>query len=271
MAKMKVGLVGCGNIGADLCIALHKNEIPATICALTDLDESRAQLLRKTFELDAKICDLDTTAELGDLIVECAAAEAVKSVVDAAIARHKDCLVLSMGGLMDHPELLDRAREHKIQIRVPSGALCGLDGIRAAIEGGVHTVTISIRKSPKGLEGAPYLVENNIDLSGLTESQVVFEGTAKEACRAFPRNVNTAAALSFLGIGAEETLVRVIADPRATVISHELVAEGAFGKLTTITENHPSPRNVKSSYLASLSAVAELRAAAEAFAAHHGN
>jgi len=98
---------------------------------------------------------------------------------------------------------------------------------------------------------------------------VVFEGTALEAVKAFPKNVNVAGALSIAGIGPVETRVRVIADPRATSNSHEVVAEGAFGRLQTLTENMPSPRNAKSSYLASLSACAELRATAMAFVSAH--
>jgi aspartate dehydrogenase len=169
---------------------------------------------------------------------------------------------------MEHPELFDKARANNVQIWLPSGALCGLDGVRAAMEAGLHTVTLTTRKPPKGLEGAPWLVENNIDASALSEPLVVFEGSAREACKAFPKNVNVAAALSFAGIGPEETKVRIIADPKATSNSHEIFAEGAFGNLKTVTENMPSPRNAKSSYLASLSAVAELRRAAQAFLTH---
>ena len=269
--KMRVGMVGCGNIGADLCIALQRGTIPAEVVALTDIDPSRAAVLQRTFRLDAKVCELTETAARADFLVECAAPDAVMGVVEAAIREHKDCLILSVGGLMDCPELLTRARENGVQIRVPSGALCGLDGIRAAMEAGLHMVTITTRKPPKGLEGAPYLVEKGIDLSHLLEPMVVFEGTAREACKAFPKNVNVAAALSFAGIGPDQTRVRIIADPTATENSHEIYAEGAFGKLRAITENLPSPRNAKSSYLASLSAIAELRAAAEAFVAHQAS
>jgi aspartate dehydrogenase len=136
------------------------------------------------------------------------------------------------------------------------------------METGLHTVVLTTRKPPAGLAGAPYLIEHAIDIDNLDEPRVVFEGSALEAVRAFPANVNVAACLSLVGIGPEETQVRIIADPEATMNIHEVVAEGAFGRLTTITENLPSPRNPKSSYLASLSAVAELRAAAEAFVAH---
>jgi aspartate dehydrogenase len=135
------------------------------------------------------------------------------------------------------------------------------------MEAGLHSVTLTTRKPPKGLVGAPYLVEHGIELDNLTEPLVIFEGTALEAVKAFPQNVNVAGALSIAGIGPMETRVRVIADPHATCNSHEIVAEGAFGKLQTRTENLPSPRNAKSSYLASLSACAELRAATMAFIA----
>jgi len=271
MTKMKVGLVGCGNIGADLCIALQKGTIPAEIVALTDIDESRANVLQRTFQLSAKICSLSKNAGFADFVVECAVADVVPDVLEACIRQRRDCLIMSLGGLMAHPELIESARQHNVQVRVPSGALCGLDGIRAAMEAGLHSVTLTTRKPPKGLFGAPYLVERGIDLENLAEPMVIFEGTALEAVKAFPQNVNVAGALSIVGIGPQQTRVRIIADPRATANSHEVVAEGAFGRLQTLTENMPSPRNPKSSYLASLSACAELRAAAMSFAALHAD
>jgi aspartate dehydrogenase len=271
MVKMKVGLVGCGNIGADLCIALQKGGIPAEIASLTDADGARAQLLQRTFHLNAPIVDLAEAAATTDFLVECAVAAAVPAVVEAAIEHAKDCLIMSVGGLMAQPDLMETARARGVNIRIPSGALCGLDGIRAAMEAGLHSVMLTTRKPPKGLAGAPYLVEQGIDLDSLTEPMVVFEGSAREAVKAFPANVNVAAALSLVGIGPDETRVRVIADPKTAQNMHEVEAEGAFGRLTTVTANLPSPRNPKSSYLASLSACVELRAAALAFAARHAN
>jgi len=181
---------------------------------------------------------------------------------------HRDCLVLSVAGLVAHLELVAEARRRNIEVRIPSGAACGIDGIRAAMEAGLHSVVVTTRKPPRGLEGAPYLKQHGVNLSLLTEPRVLFEGNALEASRAFPANVDVACAVSIAGIGPLETMVRVIADPNATENSHEVAAEGAFGRLKTVTTNLPSPRNAKSSYLASLSAVAELRQAALAHAAH---
>ena len=266
--KMNVGIVGCGNIGADICIALQKGSIPAQVTALSDVDPARAKVLLRSFQLNATVCDLEQNAAKVDYLIECASADAVKDVVQAGIRHETDCLILSVGGLMAHPELYEQALKSGIRVHVPSGALCGLDGIRAAMESGLHHVTLTTRKPPKGLEGAPYLVARNIRLEDLDEPVVLFEGSAFEAVQAFPQSVSVAAALSFAGIGPYETRVRVIVDPDATLNTHEVVAEGAFGRLHTVTENLPSPRNAKSSYLASLSAVAELRAAAKAYVPH---
>ena len=268
MSKMKVALVGCGNIGADLCIALQKGDIAAEITVLTDVVEERAKVLQRSFQLEAEILPLDEAAAAVDFVVECAVADVVKAVVEASFRHQTDCLIMSVAGLMEHLELLDEAKAHNVQIRIPSGAICGLDGIRSAMEAGLHQVTLTTRKPPKSLEGAPYLIENNIDMDSLTEARVIFEGNALEAAKAFPANINVAGALSVAGIGPRETRVRVVADPNATENTHEITAEGAFGRLQTITTNLPSPRNPKSSYLASLSAVAELRAAAAVFVAH---
>jgi aspartate dehydrogenase len=269
--KMKFGIVGCGNIGADLCIAVQKGDIAAEVAALTDIDPERAKLLLRSFQLDATVCSLDENAAKVDYLVECAGAAGVADVLRAAIRHQTDCLIMSVGGLLENMALYDEARHSGVQVHIPSGALAGLDGIRAAMEAGLHAVTLTTRKPPAGLAGAPYLVERGIDLRGLDEAIVVFEGSAREAVKAFPQNVNVAASLSLIGIGPDETRVRVIADPDISMNIHEVVAEGAFGRLTAMTENLPSPRNVKSSYLASLSAVAELRLAADAYGAHHAH
>ena len=265
MAKMKVGLVGCGNIGSDLCIALQKGDIPAEIVALTDVEPARAEALKREYGLDSVIGDIESTASRADFIIECAVAAVVPEVIAAAIRHRRECLVLSLGALVNDPTLLETAKANGVQVRMPSGALCGLDGVRAAREAGLESVTITSTKPPKGLTGAPYLIANGIDVESFTTPTVVFEGNALDAVKAFPKNVNVAAALSFAGIGPERTRVRVVADPTSNVNSHEIVAEGAFGRLRAVTENVPSPRNPKTSYLASLSACAELRAAALAF------
>lgn len=268
MTKYKIAIVGCGNIGADICIALQKGDIPAKIVALNDIDNAKAQLLKKTFRLDAEICDLDNSVSLADFVIESAVSSAVEPVIRTCIKHKKDCLIMSLSGILENMHLIEEARKNNIRIKIPSGAICGLDGIRSAMEAGLHQVILTTRKSPQALMGAPYLVEKNIDLAEIKEPVIVFEGNAYEAAKAFPANINVACALSLYGIGPKDTRVRIIADPNIKENVHEVYAEGAFGRLQTTTINLPSPRNIKSSYLASLSAIAELRAMAEDYVMH---
>lgn len=267
MAKMKIGIVGCGNIATDICIAIREKEIPAEVVALTDVDVSKAETLRKEYNLNAVIGTLEETVASVDFVVECAVSAAVSEVLLSAIRHHVDCLIMSIGGLMSKPELMEEAKENRIHVWLPTGAICGIDGIRAAMQAGLDSVTLTTRKPPRGLAGAPYLKEQGIDVSHLAEPLVVFEGTAREAVNAFPANVNVAATLSLAGIGPDKTRVRIIADPDATTNTHEINAIGLFGEMTTIIRNRPSPRNPKSSYMASLSASAELATAAALFVA----
>lgn len=265
MGMMKIGLVGCGNIASDICSNLIEKSIPATVVAVNDTNRAQAESLLCQYKLNASIMDLDDLASTVDFIVECAVGQVVPKVVQAAVAHKKNCLIMSLGGLLTQVELLDQARNAGIRLRLPSGAICGLDGIRSALQGGLDEVTLTTRKPPQGLKGAPYLEQHKISVEGLTQELVIFEGSAREAVQAFPANVNVAAALSLAGIGADRTRVRLIADPAATVNSHEIHAVGAFGELTTLMRNRPSPRNPKSSYIASLSACAEVAAAASEF------
>ena len=136
MATMKVGLVGCGNIASDICLALRDRDIPAEVVALSDSDVSHAEALRDNYKLNACIGTLDELAGAVDYIVECAVAAVVPQVVNAAVRHGVDCLVMSVAALLERPDLPDLARHNNINLWVPS-AICGIDGIRAAMHAGL--------------------------------------------------------------------------------------------------------------------------------------
>ena len=120
---------------------------------------------------------------------------------------------LSVGMLINHMHLVDRARETGARIIVPTGALLGLDAVRATAEGKIASVKIVTRKPPAGLAGAPLLVERGISVDGLKEPLRVFEGSAREAIAGFPANVNVAVALSLAGIGPDQDAGRDLGRP----------------------------------------------------------
>ena len=114
------------------------------------------------------------------------------------------------------------------------------------------------RKPPKGLLGAPYLVEHGIELDGLTEKLRVFEGTARDAARGFPANLNVAVALSLAGIGPDRTRLEIWADPGVTRNIHTIELDSDAARLSMTIENIPSA-NPKTGRITAQSVIAMLR------------
>jgi len=142
---------------------------------------------------------------------------------------------------------------------LPSGAICGIDGIKSASVAGIDEITIETTKPPIGLEEVRYVTKQGIDFSKLKEPVVVFHGAAKEAVTHFPKNVNIAACVSLAGIGFDKTKVKIIVDPAATRNQHRIVCRGRFGEFKCEVRNMPSMSNPKTSYLAALSAIATFK------------
>ncbi len=254
-----LGIVGCGCIGTAVARAADAGRIPLVVGAVCDVDSDCAQTLADGLQSSPEVCSLEEVVERADVVLEAAGGAAVKSVVEACIDAGTDVLVMSVGGLLECPDLFDRARDAGVCVEVPSGALAALDAVRAAREGEIKSVTLVTKKPPAGLRGAPYLAEKGVDVDSMTTPVAIFEGTATEAVQAFPKNVNVAAALSFAGIGPERTRVRVVVDPMAETNSHEIIVEADCGRIVARTENLPSPDNPRTSHLAVLSALSALR------------
>lgn len=192
------------------------------------------------------------------LVIEAASPEALGTLLPLALRYRRPMMVLSAGGLLQFSRILRKLMALRIPIHLPSGALVGLDGIKAGKVGGLKRVTLTTRKPPQAFKGAPGL-RGTASLQKRSSPKVLFEGSADQAVKAFPLNVNVAATLALAGLGAHRTWVRVIADPKARTNIHELEAEGHFGRILCRTENRPSRENPKTSRLAADSAVALLR------------
>ena len=166
---------------------------------------------------------------------------------------------LSVGALLGHMDLVDKAAETGAKIVVPTGALIGLDTVRAMAVGEIHKVTLQTRKPPGGLAGAPHLVNNNIDVHSFTEAQRVFQGTAREAALGFPANVNVAAALALAGVGPDKTMVEVWADPEIKRNRQTVTIESDSGDATMTINNIPSDENPKTGRITANSVIATLQ------------
>jgi aspartate dehydrogenase len=270
--SLGVGLIGCGAIGTVLARAIDKGQAgDAHLVMIYDIIAEKSKILREKLTCKPKIAENFRElieCESVNLVIEAASQEAVKDYALNVLRAGKDLMVMSVGALADSKlteEIRRCAKESGRRIFIPSGAIAGLDGMKAAVVAKVNSVTLITRKPPEGLMDAPYVKEKKLRLEKLEKPTLIYEGPAFEACKLFPANVNVAAALGLAGVGVEKTKVRIIADPFIKRIIHEVEVKGEFGELRVHTENVPLIDNPKTSYLAALSAIATLKKISEPF------
>ena len=262
-----IGLLGCGAIGRGLARAIDGGKAPgASLVAVFDQDADAARSLARSLDCGpvaaASFDDL-VDADGVDMVVEAASQEAARRYGEAALSRGKDLLVMSAGALLDgglFSRLAALAEEKDCRVYAPSGAVGGIDAIRAARDE-LEEVTLTTRKPPETL--VDVTSSSQTPAGEITSPQVVFEGSALEAVKRFPFNINVASVLSLAGIGPERTRVRIIADPDAGGNIHEIYARGRSGTLRFTMENAPHPDNPMTSHLALLSAIETLRRACQ--------
>jgi len=257
----RVGIVGLGTIGRAVARALADGVPGCVLAGGTSRDEARGKAFLETLPGPPPYLTLPRLIEASDLVVEAASQAALVELAPLVLDAGRDLLVLSVGGLLGHPEWVTLAAARGCRIHAPSAAIAGLDGLKgAAVAGHLDTVIMETRKPPRGLAGAPGVSAVNLD--ALREETLVFEGTAREAVRAFPANVNVVAAVSLAGLGPDRTRIRVYAVPGLTRNRHTVTAEGAFGRLRVEIENVPSenPRTGKLSYLSTIAYLRDLAA-----------
>jgi aspartate dehydrogenase len=253
----RVGLLGLGAIGRPVARALGAGLPGLAFIGAASRDERRARAFLATLSGAPPLLAFEDLLARADIIVEAATQAALIERAPGILDAGCELVVLSVGALLDHPEWGERAAVRRARIHVPSAAIAGLDGLKgAAVDGHLETVVMETRKPPRGLAGAPGVA--GLDLSLITAPTLVFEGTAREACRAFPANVNVVAAVSLAGLGPDRTRIRIHADPSVERNRHTVTAEGAFGRLRIEIENVPS-ENPRTGKLAYLSAIAYLR------------
>ena len=257
-----LGIAGLGTMGKALARALVNGALPGLALNAVSVrsPETAGQWMREQLAHPVDCVDFEELAERCDWVVECAPARLLRAIAEPALRRGRRLVVMSSGALLDAPDLIDLARETGAQIILPTGGLLGLDAVTAACEGKIHSVTLVTRKPIAGLIGAPLLIEQGIDITGLKEPLCVFRGNAEAARRGFPANVNVAVALSLAGIGVEHTQVEVWADPTVTRNTHTIQVESDSASFSMTIANLPS-ENPKTSRIASLSLMACLRKA----------
>jgi aspartate dehydrogenase len=256
--RLKVAVAGLGAIGAKLVKELDQgiDGLELTAVAAQNVEKHRGWL--SDLAAKPKMLPVDALAEAADIVIECAPSKLVRAIVAPVVKRGKTAIVLSAGALLENDDLIALAREHGGQIVVPTGALIGLDAVTAAAVGTIHSVQMVTRKPVAGLAGAPYIVENNIDIERITEPLKIFDGTARDAAKGFPANLNVAVALSLAGVGPDRTRVQIWADPTVTRNTHRIEVDSDSARFSMMIENVPS-ENPRTGLITALSVIACLR------------
>ncbi|MCH8067548.1 MAG: DUF108 domain-containing protein [Nanoarchaeota archaeon] len=249
---MKVGIIGCGNIGTELALFIQK-ETNLNLMYLCDVDDDNARKLKERLR-DVKITSIGDLITNSDLIIEAASKDTVKDILNTLDLFEKEILIMSTIGIIENMGTFNKIKGCRIHI--PSGAIAGLDAI-TAVSGKITSLTLTTTKPIQGLRDCPHIIKNNIDLKEIKTKRTIFEGNLKEAIEGFPKNINVAATL-FLKSKFKKMKIRIIADPETKTNNHEIICKGSFGTITSKTENLPS-KNPKTSYLAILSAMQILK------------
>ena len=257
---VRVGLVGCGTIGSQLARALQRDyRHVARIVALNDCNHRQAALLQRRLTGHPPICSLPALVRTSQLVLEAASAEVSAEVVTRCLRAHRDVMVMSVGGLIVDRRWRRLAGRSRGRVFIPSGALAGIDGVKAMAVGRIRRVSLTTRKPPRALSSAPYVRRRHLRLERLRRPSVVFEGSPRDVIRAFPQNTNVAAALALAsGASASRTRIRVVADPTIRSNIHELEVEGDCGRVSCRVQSRPSG-NPKTSEIAVRSAIATLQ------------
>jgi aspartate dehydrogenase len=258
-APLRVAVAGLGAVGMAVARRLADGIDDLVLSAVSALHRDAARARMAKVDAGVAVLPVEELAQAADVIVECAPAAVFAAIAEPALRAGRILIPISVAALMEHLHLVDVARRSGGRILVPSGALLGLDAVRAAAEGDIRTVRMVTRKPPGGLEGAPYLQAHAVDLSNLSQPLRVFSGTAREGAAGFPANLNVAAALGLAGIGLDRTELEIWADPGVTRNCHHILVEADSARFELQIENIPTDANPRTGRLVANSVIATLK------------
>lgn len=258
----RVAVAGLGAVGLPVARALASGSIPglrlAAVSASTE--ESGRSKLRSLGAEHVPVLGVERLAAEADVVVEGLPPSEFLAVAEPTLRAGRTLVALSVTQILQHPELEALAAAHGGRIVVPTGALIGLDAVRAAAEGGhIRSVVMRTKKPPKSLQNAPFVKEQNLDLSSLAEPLRLYEGSVRAASKLFPANVNVACALALAGVGPDETQYEIWADPGVERNTHTYAVVSDESNFEISIAGVPSAENPATGALTPLSAIATLR------------
>ncbi|RWU25086.1 aspartate dehydrogenase [Pseudomonas alkylphenolica] len=257
---LNITMIGCGAIGVAVLELLENDpQLRVEQVIASAGSEALVQQRLASFKRPPQVLTALPATARPDLLVECAGHLAIEEHVLPALERGIACLIVSVGALSE-PGLVERleaaAARGNTRIELLPGAIGGIDALSAAKVGGLDSVDYTGRKPAKAWKNTP--AEQVCDLDAISEATVIFNGSAREAARLYPKNANVAATLSLAGLGLDRTRVTLIADPSSEENVHHFEARGAFGGFEMSLRGKPLLANPKTSALTVYSVVRAL-------------
>ena len=256
---LAVGIIGYGTIGRVVARALDAGIDGMRLAAVATGRRDKAAAAMAELAQPVEIMSIAAVADCCDIVVDCAPKAVFNEIAETALGRGRILVTVSGAGILANPDIEDLARTNGGRVILATGALLGLDAVRAAAEGQINEVRMITRKPPNALKDAPHIIDNDINLDGLNGAVKVFEGSAREGAMAFPANVNVAAALGLAGVGADATRLEVWADPHLQRNTHAIEVDADSARFTLNIENVQSPENPGTGKITALSVIACLR------------
>lgn len=257
--RIPVAVAGLGAVGFKVVAALEHGIPGLVLTAVSARDLDRARERVGHFRAPPAVVPVEALARHADIVVECLPPAIFQAVATPVLNRGGTLVPASIGALLAHDELIRLASRRGGRIIVPSGAVVGLDGLRAAAEAGLEEVRLVTHKPPSSFGGTVVTEGRTIETAAIDQPLCLFRGSAREAIRLFPVNVNVAAALSLAGVGPDKTQVEVWADPDTDRNRHAIFVRSRSNAFTAEVVNIPDPDNPKSSGITGYSIVAALR------------
>jgi len=264
----KIAVAGLGSVGFRVAAALDRGEIPGLkLVAVSARSLQSSDQRLNTFSKDVIAADLRLLGQLAEIVVECLPPSEFMKVAESVLRKEGSTLVVaSVGALLENSHVIELSSSCGSSLVAPSGAVAGLDALRAAKWAGLKRVQLITSKPPSSFGTKLCVGTAVIETSSIYEKIQIFSGSAREAVKAFPKNINVAATVSLAGVGPDKTEVEIWVDPALKFNTHELKIWSKAGEVSARSTNHPDEVNPKSSAVTAYSVLACLQKITNPFA-----
>jgi len=260
--RLKIALIGYGAI-SQMLFDIFREKKPAIDIVGVLVRPGRAKATQK--QVGRKVAVVESLKALlklkPDVVVEAASQQAVRDWGETILKKGIDLMVIATGAYGD-PKLWKKhlavAAKSGARLRLPSGAIAGLDGLLGMRHDSLSRVKYVSIKPPHAWSGTP--AETDFDLPSIKVPTVIFRGTPADAGRLYPKNANLAVTVALCGAGLDRTEIELVADPTlpAGTNASRLEVTGDSGELKMERLGRAMPDNPKTGVLTALTMADDL-------------